>query len=84
MSLDKALAKLQSEMKKENQIGEWVKMTQERINQFAEVTGDFQWIHNNIEKAKKYLTWEPKIKLDDGLKSTIEYFEQQVNTNNFS
>ncbi|MEI8074288.1 MAG: zinc-binding dehydrogenase [Bacteroidota bacterium] len=33
----------------------WLKMTQERINQFAEATMDFQWVHIDTEKAKKYL-----------------------------
>lgn len=28
----------------------------------------------NIELAKKELNWEPKIKLDEGLKKTIDYF----------
>lgn len=31
---------------------EWVEVTQERINQFAEATGDFQFIHIDAEKAK--------------------------------
>ena len=30
----------------------------------------------NIEKAKKYLNWEPKINLEEGLKETIEYFRR--------
>ena len=36
------------------QIGtsEWVEMSQERINQFAEATGDHQFIHINEEAAK--------------------------------
>ena len=29
----------------------------------------------NIEKAKKYLDWEPQISLEDGLNKTIEYFK---------
>ena len=29
----------------------------------------------NIEKAKKYLDWEPQISLEDGLNKTIRYFE---------
>ena len=33
--------------------GEWVKIDQERINNFASATGDMQWIHTDIEKAKK-------------------------------
>lgn len=31
---------------------EWVEMSQERINQFAEATGDNQFIHVNEEMAK--------------------------------
>ena len=31
---------------------EWVVMSQERINQFAEATGDHQFIHLDEEKAK--------------------------------
>ena len=29
----------------------------------------------DISLAKKYLKWEPKVKLDEGLKKTIKYFE---------
>jgi len=32
----------------------------------------------NIEKAVKYLGWEPQVKLDEGLKTTIEYFKSQL------
>jgi acyl dehydratase len=32
---------------------EWVAVTQERINQFAEATGDFQFIHIDPEAAAK-------------------------------
>ncbi len=30
---------------------EWVEITQERVDQFAEATGDHQWIHVDVEKA---------------------------------
>ena len=30
---------------------DWYQVTQERINNFAESTGDFQWIHVDVEKA---------------------------------
>jgi UDP-glucuronate decarboxylase len=33
----------------------------------------------DITKAKKYLNWEPKVKLEDGLKNTIEYFKRVIN-----
>ena len=31
----------------------WVTITQEMINQFADVTGDHQWIHLDAERAKR-------------------------------
>ena len=31
----------------------WVTIGQDRINEFARSTGDFQWIHVDVERAKK-------------------------------
>ncbi|MEY3144585.1 MAG: hypothetical protein RL342_256, partial [Pseudomonadota bacterium] len=31
---------------------DWVTISQEQINQFAQATGDHQWIHVDVEKAK--------------------------------
>jgi acyl dehydratase len=31
---------------------DWITITQEQINQFAEATGDHQWIHVDVEKAR--------------------------------
>jgi acyl dehydratase len=31
---------------------EWVQVTQQRVNQFADATGDHQWIHVDIERSK--------------------------------
>ena len=31
---------------------EWMEITQERVDQFAEATGDHQWIHVDVDKAK--------------------------------
>jgi acyl dehydratase len=31
---------------------DWVEVTQDRVNQFADATGDHQWIHVDEEKAK--------------------------------
>src|SRR5258708_15099605 len=33
--------------------GEWLEITQDRINQFADATNDHQWIHVNTERAAK-------------------------------
>jgi acyl dehydratase len=32
---------------------DWFEVTQERVNLFAEATGDHQWIHVDVERAKK-------------------------------
>jgi acyl dehydratase len=32
---------------------EWITITQDRINTFADATGDHQWIHVDVERAKK-------------------------------
>ena len=34
-------------------VSDWVEVSQDRINQFAEATGDHQWIHVDVERAKK-------------------------------
>src|SRR5690348_14495973 len=31
----------------------WLQMTQQRIQQFAEITGDTQWIHVDRERARR-------------------------------
>lgn len=32
--------------------GEWMEVTQDRIDEFARASGDFQWIHVDVERAK--------------------------------
>ena len=32
---------------------EWEEMTQTRVNQFADATGDHQWIHVDVERARR-------------------------------
>lgn len=39
----------------ETGVSDWVEITQKRINQFADATGDHQWIHIDVERAKKEL-----------------------------
>lgn len=34
-------------------IGDWVTISQDRVNAFAECTNDHQWIHTDIERCKK-------------------------------
>ena len=34
---------------------EWVTIDQDRVNKFADATGDHQWIHIDVERAKREL-----------------------------
>lgn len=36
-------------------VSEWFTITQEMVNQFAELTHDSQWIHVNVIKAKQHM-----------------------------
>jgi acyl dehydratase len=36
-------------------VSDWVEITQQRIDQFAEATGDEQWIHVDVERAAREL-----------------------------
>lgn len=47
-SLD-ALEKL---VGREVAVSDWIEVTQERIDRFAQATDDFQWIHVDVERAK--------------------------------
>ena len=33
-------------------VSDWITITQEQINQFAQSTGDHQWIHVDVDRAK--------------------------------
>ena len=34
-------------------VSDWVEITQDRVNKFAEATGDEQWIHVDVERAAR-------------------------------
>jgi acyl dehydratase len=47
------LDQLNNHVGQEIGVTDWFEMTQERIQQFAEVTGDPQWIHVDVERAQR-------------------------------
>lgn len=53
MAADELLSFLQPRLGEEIHVGPWLTITQERIDRFAEVTGDVQWIHVDPERAAK-------------------------------
>lgn len=44
---------LSPKLNKEIHVGRWLAIEQERIDRFAEVTGDIQWIHTDPARAAK-------------------------------
>ncbi|XOV88935.1 MAG: MaoC family dehydratase [Pseudomonadota bacterium] len=50
--LENALETLKSRIGVAQPPGDWVEMTQEMVNKFADATGDHQWIHVDVERAK--------------------------------
>ena len=55
MSAEEAVAKLKAKIGEEAGVSEWIQINQDRINKFAECTGDHQWIHVDVERATKEL-----------------------------
>ena len=48
-----SLAALKELIGQEVAVSKWIEITQERVNQFAEATGDRQWIHIDVERSRK-------------------------------
>ena len=55
MRVFKDFDEIKSAVGSEVGVSDWVIVTQDRINRFAEATGDEQWIHVDVERAKQEL-----------------------------
>jgi acyl dehydratase len=53
MTTTTTLAELPGLVGQELGTSDWYEVTQEAVNQFADATGDHQWIHVDVERAKK-------------------------------
>ena len=42
-------------------VSDWVPVTQERIHAFANATSDHQWIHCDVERARRESPWKETI-----------------------
>jgi len=51
MSIASTMESMKEQLGKEIFLSDWKEVTQEQINQFADATGDHQWIHVDVEKA---------------------------------
>jgi len=48
-----ALATLQARIGQEVHVSDWLPITQQRVDAFADATGDHQWIHVDPERARR-------------------------------
>jgi acyl dehydratase len=53
MKTFETLADLAACVGQEVAVSDWLTITQEQVNRFAEATGDHQWIHVDVERAKQ-------------------------------
>ena len=47
------LEELAAKVGQEVVVSDWLEVTQERIDRFADATGDHQWIHVDVERARR-------------------------------
>jgi acyl dehydratase len=52
MKTFESLADIAACVGQEVAVSDWIGITQEQVNRFAEATGDHQWIHVDVERAK--------------------------------
>ena len=52
MKIFQTLAELTALAGQEIAVSDWITLGQEQVNQFAQATGDHQWIHVDVERAK--------------------------------
>lgn len=50
-ALEKAYEIMQARVGEQTSQSEWFEVTQERVNEYAEVSMDHQWIHIDVERA---------------------------------
>jgi len=62
MSQQQVLESLQAQVGKEVQCSDWLEITQQRVNAFAEATGDHQWIHVDPERAARESPWKATLR----------------------
>ena len=81
MSKETVLTQIQSELGTETLVSDWIDVSQEMINGFADVTLDHQWIHTNPEKAATDSPYKTTIAHGFLTLSLIPFLSGSVNPN---
>ena len=71
------IQELKSLVGQEVAVGDWLEITQERINQFADATNDHQWIHVDPERCRRESPFGTTIAHGYLTLSLIPYLSQQ-------
>src|SRR6267143_2441953 len=83
-SMPKAVAKGIEDVRalKDQVVGpsEWREVTQEMINRFAELSGDHQWIHVDVERAKRESPFGTTIAHGNLTLAMIDGLREQITT----
>jgi acyl dehydratase len=61
MSPKQLLQDLSRRVGEEVHVSDWFEVTQDRINAFADATGDHQWIHVDVARAERESPWRSTI-----------------------
>ncbi len=57
MSQQQVSEQLRQQLGQESFVSDWFEVTQQRIDAFADATGDHQWIHTDAERASRESPW---------------------------
>ena len=57
----RSLAKVKDYVGVDLGVSGWIQITQERIDAFANTTDDHQWIHSDVERARRESPWKETI-----------------------
>jgi len=72
---------LQAKIGEEIHVGKWLTITQDRVDQFANVTEDHQWLHNDVERAKNESPFKTTIAHGFLTLSLLPYLTESVDAN---
>ena len=61
MSQQRLLEELRARIGEDVHVSDWYTVTQQRIQAFADATGDHQWIHVDVERAARESPWRTTI-----------------------
>ena len=80
MRVVNGLTQLEQLVGQEIGTSEWITVTQEMVNQFADLTRDHQWIHVDVERARRESPYGGPIAHGLFTLSLLPHFRQQILT----